>query len=65
MSSENYDEYKDYDLKEMCKQRGITGYSRLRKEELVNLLKDHDEKKNDIVDERKEVEEESEDEKEI
>jgi superfamily II DNA or RNA helicase len=45
-SSENYDEYKAYDLKEMCKQRGITGYSKLRKDDLVNLLKDHDEKKN-------------------
>jgi hypothetical protein len=46
MSSENYDEYKAYDLKEMYKQRGITGYSKIKKEDLVNLLKDHDEKKN-------------------
>jgi very-short-patch-repair endonuclease len=53
MSSENYDEYKAYDLKEMCKERGITGYSKLRKEKVVKLLKDDDEKKTDNVEERK------------
>lgn len=47
MICENYEEYKSYDLKDMCKQRGITGYSKKTKEQLIQLLKDDDEKKDD------------------
>ena len=41
----NYNELKINDLKELCKKRNIKGYSRLKKDDLISLLKADDEKK--------------------
>jgi DNA polymerase III epsilon subunit-like protein len=44
------------ELKEICKQKGIKGYSKLKREELIHLIEDH--KEPVIVKEVKEVKEE-------
>lgn len=40
--SQNYGELKVVELKKECRKRGIRGYSKLRKSELVKLLEEDD-----------------------
>lgn len=47
----NYNEMKVPALKELCKKSGLTGYSRMRKEELITLLENHKEVRKVIVSE--------------
>lgn len=53
MSSENYEVCKVDDLKKKCKKKGIKGYSNKNKKELIQLLKDDDNKKLNSYDEDK------------
>jgi DNA (cytosine-5)-methyltransferase 1 len=51
-----YEEYKVPELREICKSRDIKGYSNKKKDDLINLLQEHD-KSNEQKEEKKEVEE--------
>jgi len=54
---EEYDEYKVPDLREMCKTRGIKGYSNKKKNELILLLQEDDKSKNNINESEEKVDE--------
>jgi len=61
--SENYNEYADYkvpDLREMCKSRGIKGYSNKKKDGLILLLKEDDKSKNESVENKSQISENTE-----
>lgn len=48
MSIENYEKYKVYELKKLCKERYISGYSKKKKDELINILEIDNQKKSNF-----------------